>query len=551
MIRGRIGAVATIVVVVVAAAAAVVGLRSPTAGGPAAGVPKFVNETAGAGVAITYGGDSAYATGGGVATFDCSGDGRPDLLVAGGGNPAALYRNASPVAGPLRFVPVTEPALPSLGPGVTGAYPLDVDGDGLVDLAVLRSDGLRLLRGLGDCRIGDGNATWSLDAGRGWTTAFSATWEGAATLPTLAVGRYLRLDDSGQQTADCDDNALVRPAAGSGYAKPQVLAPGFCTLSMLFSDWDRSGRRDLRVTNDRQYYVDGGEQLWRLQPGAPPRLYTDADGWRQVQIWGMGIASHDVTGDGYPDVYLTSQGDNKLQTLAAGPAQPGYRDIALRKGVTAAQPYAGGDTLPSTAWHPAFEDVNNDGLIDLFVSKGNVNAMADYAAKDPSNLLLGKADGTFHEAADAAGIVTFDRGRGAALADFNLDGLLDLVQVNYGRPVSVWRNAGAGDAATASALGGWLALRLTQPGPNRDAVGAWIEVRHGATTTQREVTIGGGHLGGGLGWIHFGLGTTDQAEVRIRWPDGELGRWLGVRANKFVEVERGAASARPWTPLEP
>ena len=44
----------------------------------------------------------------------------------------------------------------------------------------------------------------------------------------------------------------------------------------------------------------GQEQLWRISPGEPPRLYTDADGWVAVQIEGMGIASYDVTGDGYP-----------------------------------------------------------------------------------------------------------------------------------------------------------------------------------------------------------------------------------------------------------
>ena len=317
---------------------------------------------------------------------------------------------------------------------------------------------------------------------------------------------------------------------------------------MLFSDWDRSGRRDLRVTNDRQYYINGSEKLWRVQPGVSPRLYTDAHGWRPVEIWGMGIASQDVTGDGYPDVYLTSQGDNKLQTLATGPGQPAYRDIALRAGVIAAQPYTGGDTLPSTAWHPAFEDVNNDGRMDLYVSKGNVNLMSDYAAKDPSNLLLGQDDGTFREAADQAGIVTFDRGRGAALTDFNLDGLLDLVQVNYGQPVTVWRNAGGAGGNATAWLGSWLELRLTQPGPNRDAIGAWIEVRHGEATTQRELTIGGGHGGGSLGWIHFGLGAADKAEVRVRWPDGEVGPWLTVDANRFVDIERDANAPRPWTP---
>ena len=46
----------------------------------------------------------------------------------------------------------------------------------------------------------------------------------------------------------------------------------------------------------------------------------------------MGIASQDLTGDAYPEVYLTSQGDNKLQTLADGAARPTYEDIALRRG---------------------------------------------------------------------------------------------------------------------------------------------------------------------------------------------------------------------------
>jgi len=48
---------------------------------------------------------------------------------------------------------------------------------------------------------------------------------------------------------------------------------------------------------------------------------TASDGWVRVQVAGMGIASYDVTGDGYPDVFLTSQGDNRLQTLTTGPAQ--------------------------------------------------------------------------------------------------------------------------------------------------------------------------------------------------------------------------------------
>ena len=117
----------------------------------------------------------------------------------------------------------------------------------------------------------------------------------------------------------------------------------------------------------------------------------------------MGIASADLTGDGYPEVYLTSQGDNKLQTLADGPAQPAYEDIALERGATAHRPFTGGDVLPSTAWHAEFADVNNDGFLDLFVAKGNVEAQTEYAMRDPNNLLIGQADGTFVEGAEDAG----------------------------------------------------------------------------------------------------------------------------------------------------
>ena len=61
---------------------------------------------------------------------------------------------------------------------------------------------------------------------------------------------------------------------------------------MLFSDWDRSGRRDLRISNDRQYYVsDGEEQLFRVGASGDPRAYTADEGWERLQIFGMGIAS--------------------------------------------------------------------------------------------------------------------------------------------------------------------------------------------------------------------------------------------------------------------
>lgn len=516
----------------VAGALAIFSPDLPEAASPA---PVFVEEAAAAGVDHVYDGEFNYFVGGGVAVLDCDSDARPDLFFAGGANPAGLYRNMSDSAGSLEFTRL--PARETDLTGVTGAYPLDVDGDAHTDLAVLRVGENIMLRGLGDCRFEAANETWSIDGGEEWTAAFSATWEPGAGLPTLAFGNYVDLDQDGAQTGSCSDNYLFRPD-GSTYGAPQPLSPGWCTLSILFSDWDRSGRRDLRTANDRHYYRDGEEQLWRVEPGNPPRLYTHEEGWQSMQIWGMGIASHDLTGDGLPEVFLTSQSDNKLQTLSGDRSRPEYTDIAFDRGVTAHRPYAGDVVRPSTAWHPEFRDVNNDGLVDLYVSKGNVEAQPDFAAEDPSNLLLGNPDGTFTEAAEAAGIVNFARARGAALVDLNLDGMLDLVEVNRRVGIELWRNVGWGDANRPVAMGDWVQLRLRQPAPNPDAVGAWVEVRIGNRVVQRELTVGGGHAGGQMGWTHFGLGEAETVEVRVQWPDGEKGPWLNVRANQFVIIDR-------------
>lgn len=536
-----------VVLVAATAGGAAILAGAPESASTPSVVPRFVEEAGDAGLLHRYDGEFTFFVGGGVAVMDCDLDGLPDLFLAGGSEPAMLYRNESPIGGALRFERVA--SLETDLTEVTGAYPIDIDGDGNLDLAVLRVGENVLLRGLGECAFERANEAWGIDGGDAWTTAFSATWEDESSLPTLAFGNYLELDDEAEPTYECDTNQLVRPGGGA-YAEPIVLEPSWCTLSLLFSDWDRSGRRDLRVSNDRHYYRDGEEQLWRVEAGQLPELWTAGEGWRTLRIFGMGIASADLTGDGFPEVYLTSQGDNKLQELVGASGRPEYGDSALRRGVTAHRPYAGDVTMASTAWHPEFADVNNDGRLDLFVSKGNVEAMTEYAARDPSNLLIGQADGTFLEGAMEAGIADYHRARGAAVVDLNLDGLRDLVVVNRRENVGLWRNVGTGTAEAPVPMGNWIALRVEQPGANRDAIGAWIEVRAGSQTWRIERTIGGGHVSGQLGWTHVGIGGHDRAEVRVTWPDGEIGPWMKVEANAFGTVEREADAIRRWTPGE-
>ena len=73
--------------------------------------------------------------------------------------------------------------------------------------------------------------------------------------------------------------------------------------------------------------------------------------------------------------------------------------------------------------------------------------------------------------------------------------------------------------------------------------------RIGERSIDREVTIGGGHAGGELGWTHLGLGTADRADVRVRWPDGTVGDWTTLDADQFVIIDRDDGPS-PWVPTD-
>ncbi len=258
----------------------------------------------------------------------------------------------------------------------------------------------------------------------------------------------------------------------------------------------------------------------------------------------MGIATRDLDGDGFPEYFLTSMSDNKLQVLAdvpkSGPPKPTYKDVAYARGAAAYRPYTGGDIRPSTAWHTEFDDVDNDGLPDLFIAKGNVAEMEDFAAKDPNNLLMLQPDGNFREVGEAAGVASMGISRGATLADLNLDGLPDLVVTNRWTKAEVYRNV-------TEKPGAFVSLRPVQDGPNRDAVGGWLEVRAGGTVARQEITVGGGHAGGRIGWLHVGLGAATAAEARMIWPDGTADDWQPVTVGAFTVLERGQ-QPKVWTP---
>ena len=492
-------------------------------------VPSFIEEGSKS-IQHVYGGGFEHLTGGGVAVFDCNDDDLPELYMAGGENPSSFYLNTSQAGQELTFEKTNRLELK----GVTGAYPLDVDSDGQIDLAVLRVGRNSLFKAVGNCQFIEANDLWQFDGGNDWTTSFSATWFPQDTWPTLAVGNYIDQNQDESPFGTCLPNYIFQPKT-NGFQKT-LLEPSYCTLSLLFSDWNRSGQASLRLSNDRQYYLtnqdrSGSEQLFYAQ-GETFIPYDETNGWDKLQIWGMGIASAELNGDSYPDYMLTSMADNKLRVVTDN-AQPSFENEAFARGLTAHIAYSGDTGKPSTGWHAEFDDLNNDGLQDLFIAKGNVENMPDFALNDPNNLLLQQNDGSFKEVGLEANLASGERGRGAAIVDLNLDGQLDIIVINREANAQIWRN-------TQNKQHNWLQLRLEHPN-NSYGIGSWLELDLDGRTVHKEITVGGGHASGELGFTHFGLGKAEKVRLRVHWFDGLSSSWMTLEANRRYHLNLAGA----------
>ena len=225
--------------------------------------------------------------------------------------------------------------------GGRGAYPLDIDGDRGHDLVVLRFGENVLFRGRGDCGFKRANEAWGYDGGSSWTGGLQRDL-GVSRCPAHVRTRPVpgaRDRSRRERTSAASTSSSGPPTVVGGSRRRRCCRRAWCTLSMLFSDWDRSGRRDLRVSNDRHY---SGQQprssCGASAPDEPPRLWTRDEGWQAVRIWGMGIASYDLNGDGCPRRSSSrarpTTGFRPLPTALSGPPT---RDIAVERNANARQ----------------------------------------------------------------------------------------------------------------------------------------------------------------------------------------------------------------------
>jgi hypothetical protein len=186
----------------------------------------------------------------------------------------------------------------------------------------------------------------------------------------------------------------------------------------------------------------------------------------------------------------------------------------------------------------AWGDYDNDGYLDLYV----VNSGSDPLGKGANYLFRNNHDGTFTDVASSAGVAVLvtSRGRGAAWGDYDNDGFLDLFVTNGEDgtlftlgPQFLFHNEGN--------LNNWLKIKLVGTTSNRQGLGTKVTIQMGRKIQYREANGAAGHfLSQGAGPLHFGLGkATVVDQITVKWPSGVSQSLSGISANQEITVTEG------------
>jgi hypothetical protein len=533
--------------------------------GPSPDVPAFVDRADAAGIrVVTVSGDAKEkrflleSIGGGLAVIDYDNDGWMDLYVAGGGtvesaragtgnHPGALYRNNRDGT----FTDVTAAAGLVNRHWGKGALAADFDNDGWMDLYLCNygPNVLYLNNRNGTfrdatARAGVGDPRWS-------AAAAAADFDRDGKLD-LFVANYLdydvnRLPVSGKF---CSYRGIAvacgpRGLKGAGDAlyhndgngvfsdvsvKAGVSDPeGYYGLGAVWGDYDNDGWPDLFVANDTtpNYLYRNNRDGTFSDVATRAGVAFSEDGRAQA---GMGAEMEDLDNDGLLDIMITTFSDD-YKTLFRNTGKGYFRDDSHSAGLAA-------DSMRDLSWGVGFFDFNNDGFKDVFIANGHIYPQVDryglnISYRQRNTLYLNAGNGKLRNASAnaGAGLAITKSHRGAAFADFNNDGWMDVAVVALDEKPSLLMNQGLPGRH-------WLLIRLVGTQSNRFGVGARITVRAGTLTQTREVKAGGSYASSSDPRAHFGLGAAAAVdELTVAWPSGKTTRQTAVAADRILTIE--------------
>jgi hypothetical protein len=506
---------------------------------------------------------------GGVALFDCDGDGFLDVATVNGssverfkngGDPfITLYRQ---IDGATRKTPKFQNITASAGLNRKGwgmaVTAVDFDNDGILDLFVTGFGGNAAYRGLGQCKFTDVTEKSNLKGSGFMTGAAWADFDRDGDLDVFVPG-YVSLDlnhlPEFGSSATCSFKG-IRVQCG-----PRGLPPETDLFFRNQGDGTfEEVAKKLGVSDESKYYGlgaiwgdydnDGWPDLYVADDGTPNYLYRNlhnstfsdvtfqtgtgysGDG---IEQGSMGVAFGDYNNDGLLDIFVTNF-DNEHNTLYKNLGPKGFLDVSLQAKV-------GAPSVPYVGWGTGFVDFDNDGLLDLFVVNGHVYPQVELIKSETQmgfgqHFLLHRnlGDGTFEEISKNSRLwdVPLRSGRGAAFGDLNNDGLIDVVVTNVGDVPTVLLNTTQNQNQS-------VTLKLIQPKQNRDAIGSRATLKTDKRSMIQGVEAGSSYLSQNDFRLHFGLANGEKIEsVEIRWSDGSEEKVSGVTAGKITTIQKGS-----------
>ncbi|MDQ8204713.1 FG-GAP-like repeat-containing protein [Pelagicoccus sp. SDUM812003] len=501
--------------------------------------------------------------GSGVAAGDYDGDGWVDLYVTLKTKPGRLYRNL----GDWRFEDVTEEAGLSEKGSILdwvsrafssdesviwrhGSVFADVDNDGLLDLFVCRNDAPNLLyMNQGDGTFEEEAEDRGLALADGSVIGAFADYDRDGWLDVLILTNQV---DGSEPSGRAD--RLYRNL-GDGYYEEVTLQAGISAVSFGHSafwfDFDLDGWQDFYIAND----YAGPDYLYRNRgDGSFENVLSQM--LPHISYSSMGSDRADINNDGkvdflVADMAATSRITERRRQPAASTesalamaAQSGMVSQYARNtlflnagnGVFMEVACLAGLEATDWTWSLRFEDFDNDGWQDLHVTNGmlreannsdiltqmmrarsesqRVAVMKRAPKLEESNLAYRNLGGVkFTDVSESWGLDQVGVSFGAATADFDKDGDLDLVYLNHDGGVTVHRNDNVGNRR--------IQVRLKGTRSNRFGVDAVIVAETEMGQQLRSLTPARGYASGSELVAHFGLGDSQLVrKLTVRWPSG-------------------------------
>ena len=545
-------------------AAALAALLAAAAVAPPSSGIQFTDVTSAAGIKFTHNSGRAgkkylpETMGSGAAFFDFDGDGWPDILLINGKDwtptgrksRCALYRNNQKGG----FIDVTAGSgldVEMYGIGVAVA---DFDNDGREDVYITALEGDRLFHNEGNGKFRDVTKQSGIENASFGTSAawFDYDRDGKAD---LFVANYVHWTAKGDLWCSLDgatksyctpesypgNSSKLYHNLGNGRFEDVTVKAGMGektskSLGIAVVDYNNDGWPDLFVSNDTQpnkLYRNNRNGTFSEEAVAAGVAFGE-DG---VARGAMGVDCSDYDRSGRPHL-LVGNFSNQMLGLYHNEGNNLFVDEAPRSAV-------GRSSLLSLAFGVFFFDYDLDGYPDIFAANGHIDeeigrVQPKIQYKESPLLFRNTGKGKFEDASKSVGsqlqrpIVA----RGAAYADFDHDGDLDLlITTNHG-PAYLYRNDGGN-------RNHWIHLKLEGVQSNRSALGAAVRVESAGGTQSQTVHSGSSYASQSDLALTFGLGKDELVKsIQIDWPSGKKDRFTNIKPNQFLKVREG----QPPTP---